>query len=571
MSFFADDYSFAGIAAITNPPRCSFSCNLLRLLLFFFVATILINSQLIDGADSHLQHNHHQHHHHHKQQIKYNGYKLFRLQLPANEKRLEEVLNLLSDLEADGSRFNANGDRMPLLDLWTDRPSRANPRMEILVAPEFSATFLEILAKKGAHRVETISENIQKDIDREKRAMIEQKRRRRRRRRRERSVAIDATAAGNAASLDLNTYNSYQKISLYLRRIADDHPDIVQLLNFTKTSEGRDLLGVKIGKRFARKGQIEAATDNDDGLVMTTTGKRPLIFLDAGVHAREWIAPAAALYLIDKFITALSCGRRAMNHTMAAAAAATPDPHLTVLLEQIDIAIVPVANPDGYEYSMSKDRLWRKTRSRNESMHRWCVGADGNRNWGYKWAETGASRSPCSNIFPGWAPFSEPEVRAIRDYLSKQIGQLSAYISLHSYGQLILSPWGYTTEKPDNFEEQQKLAEIAVEAIRDFTGTEYSFGSIADLLYPASGTSIDYWQHKGVPYIYGVELRPEDVETELHGFAIPPEQIEPTGREMLVLIKKIAEYLLLKRRIFTSSSGVDGSRQENEVAAAAAA
>lgn len=130
------------------------------------------------------------------------------------------------------------------------------------------------------------SNNNIRDIDREKRAMIEQKRRRRRRRRRERSVAIDATAAGNAASLDLNTYNSYQKISLYLRRIADDHPDIVQLLNFTKTSEGRDLLGVKIGKRFARKGQIEAATDNDDGLVMTTTGKRPLIFLDAGVHAR---------------------------------------------------------------------------------------------------------------------------------------------------------------------------------------------------------------------------------------------------------------------------------------------
>jgi hypothetical protein len=57
---------------------------------------------------------------------------------------------------------------------------------------------------------------------------------------------------------------------------------------------------------------------------------------------------------------------------------------------------------------------------------------------------------------------------------------------------------------------------------------------------PASGTSIDYWQHRGVPYIYGVELRPEEVNNELQGFHIPPDQIEPTG-------KKIRDYWYLKK------------------------
>lgn len=65
---------------------------------------------------------------------------------------------------------------------------------------------------------------------------------------------------------------------------------------------------------------------------------------------------------------------------------------------------------------------------------------------------------------------------------------------------------------------------------------------------PASGTSIDYMQHLGVPYIYGVELRPEDLDSYF-GFTIPSHFIEPTGREMFAALKRITEYVVKKKRI----------------------
>uniref|UniRef100_A0A914SFC3 Peptidase M14 carboxypeptidase A domain-containing protein n=1 Tax=Parascaris equorum TaxID=6256 RepID=A0A914SFC3_PAREQ len=183
-----------------------------------------------------------------------------------------------------------------------------------------------------------------------------------------------------------------------------------------------------------------------------------------------------------------------------------------------------------------KDRLWRKTRSRNVTVNKWCVGADANRNWGYRWGEAGANRSPCSNIYAGASPFSEVEVAGIRDFITWQIPDLKIYVSLHSYGQLFLAPWGYTSDKPDNYYDQKMAAKFAVEAIKNTTGAEYSYGTISELMCerisflanPASGTSIDYMQSKGVPYIYGIELRPEDIDNNF-GFTIPPRYIEPTG------------------------------------------
>jgi hypothetical protein len=84
-------------------------------------------------------------------------------------------------------------------------------------------------------------------------------------------------------------------------------------------------------------------------------------------------------------------------------------------------------------------------------------------------------------------------------------------------------------------------ARYAVNAIKNATGAVYSYGTIAEVMYPASGTSIDYMQSLGVPYVYGIELRP--LELDQAGFTIPSSQIEPTGREMLAAFAKIGEYV----------------------------
>lgn len=104
------------------------------------------------------------------------------------------------------------------------------------------------------------------------------------------------------------------------------------------------------------------------------------------------------------------------------------DPRTMIFISSHTRIVTPVATSllqsvtpqfslhEGYEYSRHHDRLWRKTRSINPEFPR-CVGVDPNRNFGYKWAAGGSSMRACSSIYHGPEPFSEPETRAIRDFL----------------------------------------------------------------------------------------------------------------------------------------------------------
>ncbi|KAK6051482.1 zinc carboxypeptidase [Cooperia oncophora] len=166
----------------------------------------------------------------------------------------------------------------------------------------------------------------------------------------------------------------------FMKLVAEQKTDLVTLLNISKTFEGRTMYGVKIS---------------------SSNEFKPAIFVDAGIHAREWIAPAVALYMIKRHNSQLFSWSLGCTGT---------DPTITRSVDKFDWYIVPEANPDGYEYSRISDRLWRKTRSRNITVNKWCVGADANRNWGHRWGEAGANRSPCSNIYAGSRPFSEPEI-----------------------------------------------------------------------------------------------------------------------------------------------------------------
>ncbi|VDM39618.1 unnamed protein product [Toxocara canis] len=376
-------------------------------------------------------------------------------------------------------KFQFDEPKRPLIDIWAE-PNKFRPHADVMVAPEFLDSFMIMLRNHGINSVQVLQHNVQREIDRQKRDLLIAEHRAKR------NVQAKSDDRDRIHKFNLLQYHRYDEILQYMRDLAAKHPDLVGLINITKTFEGRDLMGMKIGTRSAFK---------------------PAVFIDAGVHAREWIAPAVALYLATRY-----------RH----------DSEITRMVGKFDWYFVPVANPDGYEYSMTTDRLWRKTRSRNMTVNKWCVGADANRNWGYRWGEAGANRSPCSNIYAGASPFSEVEVAGIRDFITWQIPDLKIYVSLHSYGQLFLAPWGYTNDKPDNYYDQKTAAKFAVEAIKNKTD-------------PASGTSIDYMQSKGVPYIYGIELRPEDIDNNF-GFSIPPRFVEPTGEEMLSAFLSMTRY-----------------------------
>lgn len=152
-----------------------------------------------------------------------------------------------------------------------------------------------------------------------------------------------------------------------------------------------------------------------------------------------------------------------------------------------------------------QERLWRKTRKPNEGST--CIGVDGNRNFGYHWGEQGASTNPCSETFAGSAAFDQLETLGLSNLASRYGNQIRLFLTIHSYGQYILYPWGFTGDYSENVEEQHELAVQMDEAIAAVNGTRYTIGSSYNVLYASSGSSRDWFAGAlGVAFSYTIEL-----------------------------------------------------------------
>lgn len=100
---------------------------------------------------------------------------------------------------------------------------------------------------------------------------------------------------------------------------------------------------------------------------------------------------------------------------------------------------------------ITKDRLWRKNRFPSATGP--CVGVDSNRNFASNWGGEGSSGQPCSETYRGESVFSERESQAIRDALAAHRGRVRAYVSVHSYASLWMTPFGSTPELPSDYDE----------------------------------------------------------------------------------------------------------------------
>merc|ERR1712002_955087 len=235
-------------------------------------------------------------------------------------------------------------------------------------------------------------------------------------------------------------------------------------------------------------------------------GNKPAMWIDSGIHAREWISPATGTWMLNELVE---------ND------AAHPD-----LTEKLDWYFLPSHNPDGYRVSRSSDRMWRKTTTHYSGNS--CQGTDANRNWDFHWGETGASGDSCSQTYYGPEAFSEVEARNVGDFVTAHKDNIKFYQTLHSYSQLILMPWGYTTSNAPGYDAMFDLGNRGNDALFAMHGKYYEVGCIPCVLYTAAGTSLDWALGvAGVPYVYSIELR----DTGSYGFLLPPEQIIPTAEE----------------------------------------
>ncbi|XP_026724816.1 zinc carboxypeptidase A 1-like [Trichoplusia ni] len=115
------------------------------------------------------------------------------------------------------------------------------------------------------------------------------------------------------------------------------------------------------------------------------------ILIEAGMHGNEWTTVLSALYFIDSII---------------------PDyKRLSAYLKNRDWYIIPVLNPDGYQYSIDFDKTWNKNRRK---FNDGCIGVDLNRNFNYNWSLSGYTRAKCDSSYSGSFPFSEEESKAFK-------------------------------------------------------------------------------------------------------------------------------------------------------------
>jgi len=239
--------------------------------------------------------------------------------------------------------------------------------------------------------------------------------------------------------LSPDRYHPLSSHQQWLNDLSKNHRN-VQLEEIGRSFEGRPLLLMKI----CHTGKC---------------GNKPVYWIDAGIHAREWIGPAVLAYFTEKLVS--------------------DKPKYKRLRRMYDWYVLTIVNPDGYQETWAGEKEWRK--NRNNVSKRMCgeeYGTDLNRNFGYFWSDNRLSvTDPCSGNYHGDSAFSEPETRAIRDVLWKRKGDVKVFCSIHSKGEKIIIPWGHNNDVFDKSRKILKVLEHGRRAMGE-RGPHYTIGNV---------------------------------------------------------------------------------------------
>uniref|UniRef100_H2Z179 Peptidase M14 domain-containing protein n=1 Tax=Ciona savignyi TaxID=51511 RepID=H2Z179_CIOSA len=303
---------------------------------------------------------------------------------------------------------------------------------------------------------------------------------------------FDLRAQPRAAGYDYNIYHTYAEIQQWIADMSDQYPHLARKSLLTTSTEGREVN-------------------------MLSHLDKPIFLIDCGVHAREWISPAFCQYFIHRMLSQYGV-----------------DQQVSKMMDEMTWKIVPLLNVDGYQYTWTNDRMWRKTRSNYGTV---CTGVDANRNFDINWSGEGASSDPCSNTYCGPSLESEPIVKALSDIIRADRPNIKAYIAFHSYSQVFVYPYSYAYEDTPNADQLFDVSKRAADAIYDVGKTKYTWGPGYDSMYLVSGGSKDMAYNHGIPLSWTVELR----DTGRYGFLLPESQISGTCTETFQAVSSIFE------------------------------
>ncbi|KAK5660608.1 hypothetical protein OQA88_13172 [Cercophora sp. LCS_1] len=311
-------------------------------------------------------------------------------------------------------------------------------------------------------------------------------------------AAYEGVSAQAVPSLTwFNSYHAYADHITFFNDLQASFPQNSEIINLGNSAQGRSIFGIHLWGSGGK-------------------GSKPAVYFHGTVHAREWITAKVVEYISYQLLTQYSS-----NSTVKS------------ILDNYDFYIIPFVNPDGFVYTQTNDRLWRKNRQSRSGVS--CIGTDINRNWPYKWELTGgASTSACAETYKGQAAGDTPEMKALKSFtdgLSAGKG-IKLYIDWHSYGQYILLPYGYNCQaRASNHARQTTLAQNVASRIQSAGyNTRFTYGPSCSTLYATTGSSTDYITDVSkAEFAWTIELRP--TSSSGSGFVLPAAQILPSAIE----------------------------------------
>ncbi|HPS31177.1 MAG TPA: M14 family metallopeptidase, partial [bacterium] len=293
---------------------------------------------------------------------------------------------------------------------------------------------------------------------------------------------------GAMAEIDRSIYHTYDEVIAFLNEIETDHTNIAKVYDIGSSIDGRPIKALKISS---------SPTYNHPD-------KTEVVFVSMH-HAKEWptleFAIALAEELTGKYNT---------------------DPYVTSMVNDSEIWIIPLINPDGYVFSYNENgaegNVWRKNRREIPFNGSVTYGVDLNRNYSYRWTPT--PEGPFIETYSGSSAFSEPETTALRRLIGDQslpaddnLGYMDScdgLISYHTKGSKILYPYSYDEVQPETLNELLLIGNQMAE----MSGYKLLISSDPVEMYPSSGDTADwFYVNSGFKPAFTVEMRPSTTYT----------------------------------------------------------
>lgn len=359
----------------------------------------------------------------------------------------EDQVAWLTDIRKNSSHVSCHLD-------WWSEPSKPGVSVAVSIAPECLESIEQEVRETGMEYNVTIT-----DLEK----LIEE----------EESYRFLVLLHKAAEDWTPEVYHNLNEIERRIDWLVTTYSHLVSRQHLGTTHEGR---------------KIEALVVREDGPFT-----KPVIWLDCGIHAREWVSPPACLHAIDKLI---------QNSNSV-------DPKDN-LLAVYDFYILPVANPDGYVYSWESDRMWRKNRrpisgqqaaapafpgwggqwgggfggQQQQTSSKCGYGVDPNRNFPTNFYQ--GSDNPCDDSYHGDQPLSEAESQAIQrgvQIMKSKYGdgKIAAFVSIHAYSQFWMSPYGYKKAHSRDYNDHMSVMKKSIDALASVYGTQFTYGPISEV------------------------------------------------------------------------------------------